>query len=508
MHLQTWTKQPALGGELIGDWTGIAEGWSFSYGEQGPREASGFVPMSPREAASWARRRAPAYLELGHNAKVIWAGRLEEARLDGRGISVRAFGGARALDDLIYSASISESSYGLWQPVTNNDQALRYPERYVLDRENRLYFAPRKNEAYTNNNHMGTMALKVPEGGSKQFVSAAFSYEMLVPSGWTLRLISFDTVFGSASVIWTLTSTGVLLSGSTTQTFSATDVISFTLCYQGAGTSTITTDTGDRYAKVTGLRIKTSTASTFYDDELARDMLAAIRASNPDQLRSGTGQITSPGVDRQELRFEDQTPGQILAELASRGNGTLPYTYGVDELLRLYYRAQGDGAATYYVDAADLTIATSLDDMHNSVYASYTDARGQRKVTSTSTDSTSVSRYGITRQQMVSQTTTSATEAATYRDVALADSSDPAPRASINIRWIYDQYGALQPLYKLRPGDILRVRNIDIALDRELTGAAAIRVAGWSWDLDRDEMSIETARPQPALDVLLANQSR
>jgi hypothetical protein len=163
-------------------------------------------------------------------------------------------------------------------------------------------------------------------------------------------------------------------------------------------------------------------------------------------------------------------------------------------------------ALAWYVDATELAISRSLDDLANSVYATYKDATGTLRRTATASDSTSIARYGLTRRTAIAADTTSATQAGVIRDTHLADRKDPLPQADIHFDAIYDATGAQWPLWEPAPGDTITVRNLPPDVSSGIDRVRTFRISHTTYDPIAQTLEIEPEAPTPTLETMLARQ--
>jgi hypothetical protein len=242
-------------------------------------------------------------------------------------------------------------------------------------------------------------------------------------------------------------------------------------------------------------------------DEIATDIVDQMSTLNPAQLSRSVALIQSPGLDLMDEVYEDAGPADILTRLAALGdtsNGR--WEVGV-EGQTLFFRPQGDVARAWYVDATELSVSRSLDDLANVVYATYQDATGRRIITGNASDLTSIARYGVIRFARVSVDTTSATQAGTIRNTALADQKDPLPQADIHFEAIYDATGAQWPLWEVAPGDTITIRNLPPDVAGALDRVRTFRVSHTSYDPIAKTLEIEPEAPTPTLETMLARQA-
>lgn len=245
-------------------------------------------------------------------------------------------------------------------------------------------------------------------------------------------------------------------------------------------------------------------ASPTGSDDIVKDILATVVADNPDQLDSSEARIADPVTSVYDEEYKDADMRQALTRLARLGDSSTPpamWEVGVWEDLRLFFRPRGSIARTWYVDAAALDLERSLSQVYNSVYSRYNNGATN---TSIADDARSIARYGVTRRRAIMSRTTDGTQADRERDAALADSSQPVPRASVGVTIVYDGTGAAVPLWWVRAGDTLIVRNLDPAPSPAIDRIRSFRVAETRYSCDDDALEVTPESPLPRLDVLVA----
>lgn len=245
-------------------------------------------------------------------------------------------------------------------------------------------------------------------------------------------------------------------------------------------------------------------------DEIIRDMLASyIVALNPTQLSSSTALIQNPGLDLLDEVFEGANMVPELTRLAALGDNQTPprmWEVGVYEDRQLFFRPQGGGRA-WYVDATDLSVARTLEQLYNSVRAAYQDANGRTQRTTSTSDTASIAKAGLLRAAAVASSTTSATQAGVERDAALQDHKDPLPRASIAFDAVYDASGGRYPLWLVRSGDTITIRNLPPTLSTSVDRIRTFRITHTSYDVFSGVLTVEPELPPPTLEVMLARRA-
>jgi hypothetical protein len=245
-------------------------------------------------------------------------------------------------------------------------------------------------------------------------------------------------------------------------------------------------------------------AHVIYADEIAADMVGDVAATNSSQLSGSTALIASPGLDLTDEVYQDASMATVLDTLAGYGDAAgNAWEVGVTNDLLLYFRIQGGAGRTWYVDASDIDVDRTIQALSNSIYAVYQDASGVPQRSSASTDAASVSRYGLTREQALNVSSTSATQAAAQVAAALADGKDPAPRAGVTFTAIYDASGARRLLFEPQGGDTIVIRNLPPSLATTIDQIRIFRIAHTSYRADDDTLTVEPDIPRPTLEFLL-----
>lgn len=246
-----------------------------------------------------------------------------------------------------------------------------------------------------------------------------------------------------------------------------------------------------------------------YADEIAKDMLTSyINVLNATQLSSATALIQSPGLDLLNEVFEDANMADVLTRLAALGDTSgNQWEVGVYEGRVLFFRPQGSTGRAWYVDATELGIARTLEDLANTVRAVYKDASGRAQRTTTSGDAPSIARYGVLRVATVAADTTNATLAGVIRDTAQADTKNPLPRATIRFEAVYDASGARYPLWLVRAGDTMTIRNLPPNVSPSVDRIRTFRVTHTSYDAFADTLDVEPESPPRTLEVMLARRA-
>lgn len=507
-----YDKHPSLGGRMILD----ASPWATSCTIT--TDAHGFAAcsLSLRQALANAMQlydvSGALHIGVYDGAGVIWEGRLEDPGLfsgdGGSGNDLAAYGYSRAMSDVPYTSLWSCDSVEAWRvspDAISIAGTLGVSGRMASDTNNRLYMAPNKGAVWPQYSKAG-LYFDIPNISPRNVLYVSFNYTVLFPSAtWNvyLRGLSLDWA-GMSGNFW-------FQPGSGSGTFSGAIGNSFPRLFFFIEPNAATTyggETGDYYVRITNLRITTSGA-TIYADEIVRNLVSFMSGVNPGQLSSSTALIQSPGLDLRNESYEDMPPSDILNTMISRGDSQTPPRYwewGVWEDQRLYFRPRGAAGMTWYVDATDLSVTRSLTNVANNVYALYKDANGDAVRGTSTSDSASQARYGLIRQAKIDADTTSATEANAQRSAYLNDHKDPLPSAKISFSAIYDAYGGRWPLWRVRSGDQIVIRNLPPG-SGQLDRVRQFRISTTSYDAVANTLSVEPEAPPATLETMLAREA-
>ncbi len=477
------------GGVLVGDWT-LARGVNFETGEHGFGLLTGFVPATDWEAFAFYRSDSPYHLVLTDGVAEIFSGRVEDVGIQPGGFSFSSYGYWRAMSDVLYSALWVDSSTANWNVLNDDHIAGAIPDRYTTDNNNRLYMAPNKDETYSSSTAFAFFGYSIPQDSLRQIVRVEFSYTLKAPSGWRARLDRRSSSWGLSSSVWTLDGNGGTQTGTQTLTVTATDRLSFTLFYNAASAA-FTGETGDTYLRITNLKVKTFSGDVT-PGLIVKDLIDHVSGINPSQLSPGYDRVTESGLDLDSEVYEDLTPADILTGLTRLGDDQSPpnpYAAAVWEERELAFGPLWANGRTWYIDADQVIVERSLDGAYNSVYATYSGPQGSTGRTAAAVSQSSIELTGITRQRAVRVNTSSAAFAEAVRDLELEAGRRSMVRADIKTFGVYNEAGARYPLYSVRAGDTMIIRNLPPDTYPEIDKIRSFRVMSTRYDCDRDELT-------------------
>lgn len=442
-------------------------------------------------------------------AGVVWEGRVEDMAVVAGGYRLRAFGYWRALTDAPYTALWSKTGTAGWREATADDRSSRIPELFEMDSNNRLYISPRAGETLSAST-IGGLTTETPDDGQKEFIVIEFDYALKAPSAtWRAQCIRWDRGYTAGTAIWTLGGNGSTQTGSQWIGFGSNPNarLEFVLFYNSGTPAAVGGSTGDIYLKITNVRVATHTSGVSSSEVLASSIAGALAAYtngiNSQQLSASTALIEATTTDLQDELYEDALPADILDRLALLHG----YECGVYEDQRLHFRPKGSAGQHWFVDVTRiLELERSLEEIRNSAYGVYQDANGRLLRTAVADDAQSQARYGLVRRGLVTAQTTSATEAETHRDVFLTDRADFAMRARIEFARVYTDGGAEAPLWAIRAGDTVTMRNLPPTLGTAVDNIRTFVVGFTEMDAGAKEMALEPEIPTPTLVTLVARR--
>lgn len=484
--------------------TNRATGVTCSTGPRGFQDFTAFIPMGDVQADQLTQTPL-LRVQLSYGG-VLWEGRVEDLALRNGGVEIGALGDARVLDDVLYTAMWSESRTQQWRPLTSLDRAGRLPERWVIDTNNRLFIGLKQGQTYSTS-VVGTLGYQSPDDSTRDLASFDADLSHNLPSStWKLRLQRLTGGYGGTlTTVQEISGTGALVSTTISQTWSAaTDALLLDLVYS-SGSSAYAGEDGASYVQLTNIRIKSTTAAAVTGLAIVQHIRDAVNTVNPAALSASNRLMVETNLDLQNAVWQDARPSTILDELAALGDASgNKYEWGVSEGRELYFRPIGSAARQWAIDASDLEVEQGLDTLYNATYATYEDPNGRTLRTATSTDATSVSRYGITRQAQAEADTASAAVAATIAATATAATATPTPRSKVRVRRFSTLVGAPALPEEARAGDTVTIRNLpptaSILIDRIRT----FTIAQTSFNLDTGEVEIVPESTTPDLEFQIA----
>lgn len=508
----------APGGQLLLDASHLAHDVQLATNEHGFESltATLAMPLAPAFAL-WDRPGLPHVVVSGPAADVVWEGRLEDVALTDGGVALTALGYWRALSDVPYTAvwawTALQRSGNLngWSVVEAVESAIRDPSRYSMTRAmdpttGGMLVRPVSGQLFSANNR-GAWTFETPVGSVSQIARMTFNYTIKAPANWIMRIAAFTRDYaGGGATEWYLEGNGGTQTGSASVTLATPrDRIIFEF-YYNTTEARYNGETGDIWARVGQVAI-TGTTATITADAIVRELVAYVNSINPTQLSASTRLIQTPGVTLTDELYDDELPSDICTKLAGLGDNQTPpraWETGVWEAQRLHFRPRGSQGRAWFVDVTALQIERTLDSVANAVYAVYQRPTGGLQRTATTTEARSIARWGLTRRAALQTQTTDATLAAVHRDAHLADRAAGLPRAGIAFAAVYDSAGGQWPLWAVRSGDTITIRNLPPTLSADVDRLRTFRISRTEYDAVNAVLTVEPEAALPRLEVLVA----
>lgn len=500
------------GGGLIGDYSGRATGLQFSTNAHGYASLAAVVPLSVADSFRLYDRAGMLHAWVTGLGATAWEGRIEDVAIVDGGVRLQALGYWRALSDVPYTGLWSTTSVADWEELPESAFATSKPKMYAMDTNNRLFWGLTKGTVYGNGADVGALYGLAPAGSDNLIKYVSFTYEFVLPAiNWRMRVSAMDADRTNAvNSDTTINGTG----GPTSFTWdlSATPRARVEIQlynYSGSG-ATYSGESGANYLRITAVRLKGTTSSSVYADEIARGLVTTVNGVNAKQLQAVTVLIESPGIDLRDEVYEDRLPVDILMRLAGLGDNQTPprqWEVGVFDNRLLHFRPRGSVGRAWFVDVSALEVERTIEALRNSVYGVYRDESKRTQRTAASTDTESVQRYGVTRRQALAVETTSATQAGTHRDAALQDGKDPTPRSALKFGQLYDALGSRWPAWLARSGDTITIRNLPPTLSAAIDRVRTFRIAETTYTAETDTLEVTPESPLPRLEVMVAREA-
>lgn len=458
---------------LVADWSDQAENIEAGTGKNGYGTLTWFVPMSQAEAKRYYDALGATHVFYGTISQPVFVGRINYKRRVRGGLELAAEGYFAALDDVVFTGIWSTIDYRRWR-VVPDEQSGYLPSRWNLRNDDRLYFAPKTGQAYTSGGNRGSYYIILP-GADREFKEVRFTYDVSLRTNWKLELYERSQVpaGGTATSIWSVTTSG---SSTATVTLTGTAPVLEFRCSNltGAG-DTENLDDGGHYAVVTDLRVLTVpgdvTTGEMFASEVVEKLQRFVNGFNPLQILDDVGWLENPGLDINELTYEDTPVGKAVNLLLDYGDDQTPprlWEAVVWDDNRVRLTPRGAYGLQFYTDVLEMEVNATLQDIFNEAYGLYTDGEGVVQRTADADDTASQRRYGIIRRAAVRGGSGSSTEAAAARDAYLEAYGAAVPRATIRCSKLFNAGGAEVPVNSLRKGDTLTLRNIGDAGSQEL----------------------------------------
>jgi hypothetical protein len=487
--------------------TNRAEGVTISTGPRGFQDAQAFIPLTDAQADQLTQTPG-VRMKLSDGAAVLWEGRVEDIALRNGGVQLGGLGDARLLDDIVYTALWSDASVTGWLSLDESAASNNAPGRFAFDTNNRIYIAAEK-DATMGASFIGRQGYQLPSQAALPLARVEFDYEYNADVNWALGLQTWDALalpWTFLTNVWTVAvgAPGVV-SGSFSANLTGTPNALAFYFYYNAAPAVYIGETGAVYLKITNIRVKSTTSTTLYADEIVKSVRDRVNTVNASAISTSNRLITSPTINLLQAIYEDTAPSAVLDELAQLGDSAgQHYEWGVFDGRELFFRPVGSAARQWAIDAADLDIEQSLDGLFNSTYGLYQDANGRTLRTAAQTNAQSIGRYGLTRQASQEADTTSSATAITIAATATAATATPIPRATVKVRRFSTLTGAPARGEWVRSGDTVTIRNLPPSTSSAVDKVRTFTVAQTSFNLDTGDVTVIPESPGPDLEFQIA----
>jgi len=477
----------------------------FSTGKNGSAVLSASWRMGIEDATLFHDSWNLAVAQVRNGAEIVWMGRIEDIAVKAGGVSITAFGYAKAYDDLLYTALWSKDTVAGFREATRGEVAVAQNGRYNTDNNNRLYFELVKNEVYDDDNR-GVLAYELPDRGRRDAKTISFDWEFANTTGVEFRAIvrglsdSWATLVGNV----VFSSAAASGSGSYSLTFPAgVQKVAITYGRVSGGETTYAGKTGDTWGKVTNIRIKSTTAATVLGSDIAADLAAYVATENPTQGDGLSYGIQATSQDLREQIFEDERPSKMLDDICDRHD----FRWRVWEQ-SLILEPENAGGVSHYADVTSMEFQRSFAEVSTQAYATYNTESNETRRTATATNTNATFIFNnVKKVTATGANTTSLATAEAQRDAALVANGNLAPRIDIRITTLLTADGRVVPLWRVRAGDSIFIRAIPVD-SRPILERRVLRVSRSDYNAVTNELTVESDIPYPSLVTIVAQQGK
>ncbi|MCA9928436.1 MAG: right-handed parallel beta-helix repeat-containing protein [Anaerolineales bacterium] len=473
-------------GRIIEDYTAlIGNIASFDTGPHGFDVLTIDVILGLKTAPLHAARIYKKHVSINAGPVTVYSGRVDDITITSQGLKISAYGDWIAMTDVRYTATWIDTSIKSWQPLNTDVKAEN--QKYEISIRGSIYMAPTKDETFTVFNDQAFVYVEVPHGSTRPITRLRMHYKFKSSADWRFVIQRRDDDLNWLSSPITLYGDDSELEDDIDLFLEPAHAISISL--QPLADLTYTGDTGWTYLVINDVRVQTIDTDDVTIDQIARDLVAHTRLSNPDQLASSTAQIQTDNNPLHQQVFKDMTPAKILEEITPQNWRAAIWT---DQILYLVNNTEPREWFTEINETVQITITD--DDHATDAYGVYEAPSGRELRTANTTDIARLSLTGIHRQIAAKSKTTDLTEAEKYRDDEL-NAAKTHIETNITLTGLFDENGKRHELWELHSGDRLTIWNIPPALERVLQGLESFIVERTTYDMLSD-----TLRPKAQVD--------
>ena len=147
----------------------------------GFKQAAVYLRAMPEEAWRWYEERI-FYRLCGYSlaGRLLFEGRIEEARLSPVGVVLTAYGFYRNLSDRTYTRLWSNKQFGSWLKPGTAYNAYHKQDKFETDNADKVYIAA-KNGAHFEINEFGYLKILVPDDAADNIARVLFTYAFSCP---------------------------------------------------------------------------------------------------------------------------------------------------------------------------------------------------------------------------------------------------------------------------------------------------------------------------------------
>lgn len=498
-----------VGGANILSLDGIIADLSFSTGVRGFEECRIRLIVDRGDRRRLLQRGGMPHIEITDQCAVtVWSGRVERVALQKDTVTLIARGYYAALDDSTITSFYAMSDAGKFKPFHLSLFAggAFNPGWWVLAADDRgMYFSPRKNETHGGSNNNGAQYWMAPHTGNEIY-SVTFTYEFYAPAGWDATLNGFDYTPNAAMTFvtrpWTLTGTGAVQTGTTTQVFASTVQVAAFAMRNTNVAAVLAVDTGTYYLKITDVTVW-ALQSNIDTGAIVRDLISTASAVSANQLSSATVGVFA-GKSTYDCVLNNTPYTDALAFLSAPGDSqNKEIEYFVTDDRALIYQRRGLYNRVWYIDESDFSLERGMEDVRNTIRSAYKDGFGNEVFTDAVVDNYSVEYWGLTRAVRVKSGGSNSTTATNVATTQVSILGQAVPSASMTIASVSDASGMRYPAYVLRANDIVIIRNIEYGSEDTIN---SFYVAHTQYSAMSDSMTVELDVPQTTSAVFVGGQ--
>jgi hypothetical protein len=380
-----------------------------------------------------------------------------------------------------YNRIWSDNRFQSW--YTDAVKTTNKPDKYIVDNNNRLFVALRRDVAY-DNTFEGAWLFDEPFGVDP-VARIEYDYDVVIAGTGTFKaqILSHSNQARTAdeNIDVDITATGSA-TGQTLNLSTARRYLSFRLFNDSGTPNTPTDDDGTNYAKLTNLKVQTVSGGVINAQVIATDILSQFDdaehglATSTDEI----GALKTLVVEERDL----QTPKYVIE----------------------------------FEDLKEATTAGDLTASYQRAYPVYANSRGRivRGTTRdyfgdvTSTDDKFNGRYRT--RAIDAYFTSSSARAQSFADLWLARNGLPVGRSRYVMQGgrVMNVYGQQIPLSHVRADGLLMVRNFR-AFQAEAGGGSDIRdratvddLVHTEYDVDTDTLILSPGAPTPTVAAQVA----